>query len=62
MRDIFDLVYREYCRARIAEMRKQLFLVPQWTMKSGRDGDEPSLTLGSNAPAADPDRLEGRRD
>ena len=24
---IFDLLYREYCRARLAEMRKQLFLL-----------------------------------
>jgi hypothetical protein len=24
---IFDLLYREYCRARLAEMRKQLLLV-----------------------------------
>ncbi|PSO25983.1 hypothetical protein [Bradyrhizobium sp. MOS002] len=23
---IFDLIYREYCRARLAEMRKQLLL------------------------------------
>ena len=25
---IFDLLYREYCRARLAEMRKQLLLWP----------------------------------
>ena len=25
---IFDLLYREYCRARLAEMRKQLCLWP----------------------------------
>jgi hypothetical protein len=25
---LFDLLYREYCRARLAEMRKQLWL---WT-------------------------------
>jgi len=24
---IFDFLYREYCRARLAEMRKQLLLV-----------------------------------
>jgi hypothetical protein len=24
---IFDLLYREYCRARLAEMRKQLLLI-----------------------------------
>ena len=27
MRTIFDFLYREYCRARLAEMRKQLLLV-----------------------------------
>ena len=25
---IFDFLYQEYCRARLAEMRKQLFLSP----------------------------------
>ena len=26
---IFNLLYREYCRARLAEMRKQLFIAKQ---------------------------------
>jgi hypothetical protein len=26
---IFDLLYREYCRARLAEMRKQLLVSPE---------------------------------
>ena len=26
---IFDLLYREYCRARLAEMRKQLLISPK---------------------------------
>ena len=26
---IFDFLYREYCRARLAEMRKELFLLPK---------------------------------
>ena len=26
---IFDLLYREYCRARLAEMRKQLLIRPE---------------------------------
>ena len=29
MPTIFDLLYREYCRARLAEMRKQLLISPQ---------------------------------
>ena len=28
MPTIFDVLYREYCRARLAEMRKQLLLWP----------------------------------
>jgi hypothetical protein len=26
---IFDLLYRDYCRARLAEMRKQLLISPE---------------------------------
>jgi hypothetical protein len=26
---IFDLLYREYCRARLTEMRKQLLIQPE---------------------------------
>jgi hypothetical protein len=26
---ILDLLYREYCRARLAEMRKQLLIAPE---------------------------------
>jgi hypothetical protein len=26
---MFDLLYREYCRARLAEMRKQLLISPE---------------------------------
>ena len=26
---LFDLMYREYCRARLAEMRKQLLISPE---------------------------------
>ena len=29
MSTIFDLLYREYCRARLAEMRKQLLISPE---------------------------------
>ncbi|MBH5398589.1 hypothetical protein HZZ13_12420 [Bradyrhizobium sp. CNPSo 4010] len=28
---IFDLLYREYCRARLAEMRKQLLIAAERT-------------------------------
>jgi hypothetical protein len=33
MPTIFDLLYREYCRAHLAEMRRQLLIRPQ-SMKS----------------------------
>ena len=26
---VFDLIYREYCRARLVEMRKQLLISPE---------------------------------
>jgi hypothetical protein len=26
---LFDILYREYCRARLAEMRKQLLISPE---------------------------------
>ena len=29
MPTIFDLLYREYCRARLAEMRKQFLISPK---------------------------------
>jgi len=36
---IFDLLYREYCRARLAEMRKQVL-----TQAHGEGGDQPRRT------------------
>ena len=29
MSALFDVLYREYCRARLAEMRKQLLISPE---------------------------------
>ncbi len=46
MPTIFDLLYREYCRARLTEMRKQLLLWPG-TPKNGevnRDAGRPDGT------------------
>jgi hypothetical protein len=34
---IFDLLYREYCRARLAEMRKQLLLAGESAKPSKED-------------------------
>jgi hypothetical protein len=42
MSSIFDLIYREYCRARLAEMRKQL-LIPiasDEILEAHRDGGD----------------------
>ena len=37
---IFDLLYREYCRARLAEMRKQLLLTDRHEVpKANCDAD-----------------------
>jgi hypothetical protein len=52
MSAIFDLLYREYCRARLAEMRKQL-LIPvagHAMLEAHRVGGDPaalSLTVGT---------------
>jgi len=54
MSAILDLLYREYCRARLAEMRKQLLL-------SGAGNEIP----GTNWDASDPapvDRSSGLGD
>jgi hypothetical protein len=42
---IFDFLYQEYCRARLAEMRKQLLLSPK------------NVEVISDVDAADRDRL-----
>ena len=47
--DIFDVLYREFCRARLAEMRAQLLLWPG-----------PALTE-KNCEAGHPDDVAGRK-
>jgi hypothetical protein len=44
MSTIFDLLYREYCRARLAEMRKQLLIpvVSDKTLEADCDGGDPA--------------------
>ena len=44
MPTIFDFLYREYCRARLAEMRKQLLLVSA----------ESHMALEANCNVSDP--------
>jgi hypothetical protein len=48
---ILDFLYEEYCRARLAEMRKQLLLKPQHVETS---------ELGSDDRATSDDRVAGR--
>lgn len=51
---IFDVLYREFCRARLAEMRKQLLLwpgtlvVPEENCEAGHRDDAADITLGSS--------------
>ena len=45
---IFELLYKEFCRARLAEMRKQLLLT----------GKHPKLFLPEDDPA-EPDGMDG---
>ena len=52
MSAIFDLLYREYCRARLAEMRKQLLLRDQ-------DHEIPEAIWDAGYRAADADSRSG---
>jgi hypothetical protein len=51
---IIDVLYREFCRARLAEMRKQLLLwpgtpvVPEANCEAGHPDDAADITLGSS--------------
>jgi hypothetical protein len=53
---IFDVIYREFCRARLAEMRKQLMLrpgspvVPEENCEAGHPDDAADMgkSLGSS--------------
>ena len=49
MPTIFDLLYREYCRARLVDMRKQLWLWP-----SSHDVPQPNCDTEDPDSAADP--------
>ena len=59
---IFDLLYHEYCRARLAEMRKQLFLIPCWNATSKELCDDASPTMEASTAASDMSTIEGRAD
>jgi hypothetical protein len=59
MPTICDLLYREYCRARLAEMRKQLHLIPGPAVAEA-DGDVRDLD-GPND-GFDDDRMATRQD
>ncbi len=56
MPTIFDVLYREFCRARLAEMRKQLLLwpgtpaVPEENCEAGHPDDavDRGIGLGSS--------------
>ena len=48
---VFDFLYREYCRARLAEMRKQLLLIRA----------ESNEVSEANCEASHPDRAPDRR-
>jgi len=52
---IFDVLYREFCRARLAEMRKQLLLwpgrpvVPEENCEAGHPDDAADMGKGLGA-------------
>jgi hypothetical protein len=54
MPTIFDVLYREFCRARLAEMRKQLLLwpgppVPEENCEAGHPDDATDRGIGSGS-------------
>lgn len=55
MSAILDLLYREYCRARLAEMRKQLLL-------SAANEEIPAANRGAGDPTGPDDRGRGLGD
>ena len=57
---LFDLLYREYCHARLAEMRKQLLLIPHWNMTYKKLGDDASPRMEASTAASDTSTIEGR--
>jgi hypothetical protein len=54
MATIFDLLYREYCRARLAEMRKQLLISTE-----SREVSEANRDAGDSADAAGRSSADG---
>jgi hypothetical protein len=57
---IYGLLYPEYCRARLNEMRKQLLLLPQWTTISWDHGDDASPTMKVIAAGYDVESCRGQ--
>ena len=55
MSAILDMLYREYCRARLAEMRKQLLL-------SAADDEIPAANWDASDPAGPDDQSRGLGD
>ena len=51
---IFDLLYREYCRARLSEMRKQLLLTSPRT-----HGEPEAIWDAKDAVGPNSDRVDG---
>jgi hypothetical protein len=52
MPTIFDFLYREYCRARLTEMRKQLLLVSAESHEvpeANRDVSQPGSSAGRDS-------------
>jgi hypothetical protein len=52
---IFDLLYREYCRARLAEMRKQLLIRPE-------SHEVPEANCDASRPDCAADQDDSRRE
>jgi hypothetical protein len=58
---VFDMLYHEYCRSRLAEMRKQLLIRPEsHEVPEANCGDShPNFTADRGSNLGDPQRKTG---
>jgi hypothetical protein len=60
---VFDMLYHEYCRARLAEMRKQLLIRPESheVPEANCDASHPDFTTDRGSGLRDLQREAGHR-
>jgi hypothetical protein len=58
---LFDFLYREYCRARLAEMRKQLLLRRSHGMPESACDPDDADVIGTNGPGDEQEHPKSNR-